>query len=300
MTVYLGDHGAIELKRKSGAPIGGMLQPGDVSVEKRRFSLGDHDIRGELLTGDQVDIKRVKAGGDDLVLVAGHDYPDWRGYVFVDQIGGIRLFDNFSDSLTGSVEKSVALVSASVDQSIEIQTRGNNYNYLGKVKGYEITTERQSVDITHLGNQFVQQYEAGLISGQGTINCFFEYKQLLCDPSGCAEGTEFAIYLAQLCIRLTQGADFLGRYFIYHPSIDDSLDVAGDEAAVWYECECIVTNCTVNVNTDQAIQATIQFITTDTIRLLTGVPPAYLLQEDSAFLLLERDGGRIMLAGTDV
>ena len=122
----------------------------------------------------------------------------------------------------------------------------------------------------------------------------------MCDPSGCGAGTEFAIYLAQLCIRLTQGADFLGRYFVYLPTTDDSLDVAGDEASVWYECECIVTNCTVTVNTEQAIEATIQFITTGTIRLLTGIPPAYLLQEDSSFLLLERDGGRIMLAGADV
>ena len=298
MTVYLGDHGAIEIQRKSGAPINGQLEPGDVSIEKRRFGLGDHDIRGELLTGDQVDIKRTDGG--NLVLVAGHNYPDWRGYVFVDQIGGIRLFDEFADALSGSIEQSVELVKASGNQQIQIATRNNDFNYLGKVKGYELVTERESLDITRLGDQFKKQYEAGLISGQGTINCFFEYKQLLCDPSGCGAGTEFAIYLAQLCIRLTQGADFLGRYFVYLPTTDDSLDVAGDEASVWYECECIVTNCTVTVNTEQAIEATIQFITTGTIRLLTGIPPAYLLQEDSSFLLLERDGGRIMLAGADV
>lgn len=300
MTVYIGENGAVEIQRKSGAPINGSLLPGDVSVEKRRFSLDDHDIQGELLTGDQVDIALIGSG--NLQLVAGHNFPDWRGYVFVDQVGGIRLFESFSESLSGSIEKAVALVSPSSTQQIRITTRGTSFNYLGKIKGYELTTERETIDITQLGNQFKKQYEAGLISGQGTLNCFFEYKQGLCDPSGCSEGTEFSVYLAQLCIRLTQGADFIGRYYIYQPSLDEILDVSGNEQSVWYEAECIVTNCTITVNTEQAIESTINFVTTDKVKLLTGVPESYLLQQDSSFLLLEeqQDNGRIVLAGQDV
>ena len=94
MTVYLGDSGAVQIKRKSGAPINGQLLPGDVVVSKKRFGLTGQEIQGALITGDQVDIRRN--GGGDLVLVAGHLFPDWRGYVFIDQLGGIRLYETFA------------------------------------------------------------------------------------------------------------------------------------------------------------------------------------------------------------
>ena len=297
MTVYLGDNGAVQIKRKSGAPIIGELERGNVNVAKRRFSLTDKEIYGELITGDQVDIKRL--GGGNLTLVSGHNYPDWRGYVFIDQMGGIRLFDNFADSLVGSLELSLPLVTTATAQNIQITTRASNYSYLGRVTGYELTTERETINTTQLGDQFQKQYEAGLISGQGQLDCFFEYKTDICDPSDCSLGTEYAFYLAQLCIRLTQGADFLGRFFVYRPSGDDRLDVTGDQQAVWYDAECIVTNCTVTISPTQVIETTINFVTTGKIQLLTGVPPAFLLKEDAAFLLQE-DGSRIVLAGQDV
>ena len=298
MTVYFGEQGQLQIKRKSSEAIRGPLDPSDVSVEKRRFSVGNNDIQGELLTGDQVDITR-KDGGN-LQLVSGHNYPDWRGYVFVDQLGGIRLFKTFDQALSGSIEAAVILITPTENQDIEIKTRGSNYNNLGQIVNYEFTTERDTINITNLGDQFKKQYDAGLITGQGQINCFFEYRSELCDPSGCDSGVEFSIYLSQLCIRLVQGADFFGRFFIYTPSSDDSLDVTGDEQSVWYDAECIVTNSTINVAATKAIESTINFVTTGQIRLSTGIPPASLLQEDSALILQEDGVSKLELAGQDV
>ena len=131
MTVYLGTQGAVQIKRESGAPINGQLVPSDISVEKRRFSLNDYDVQGELISGDQVDIVRVDDG--DLELVEGHNYPDWRGYVFVDQIGGLRLYDNFSDALSGSVEVAFKLVLPSGNQQLRITTRAARFQYLTRL-----------------------------------------------------------------------------------------------------------------------------------------------------------------------
>ena len=172
MTVYLGDEGAVQIVRKSGEPINGTLDPGDVAVDRKRFSLSDHDIHGELISGDQVDIRRTDGG--NLVLITGHAFPDWRGYVFIDQLGGIRLYRNFSDSLVGLVGPAVTLESSTTSQQLQITTRGSSYNYVAKVRGYELTTSRETVNITQLGDQFQKQYEAGLISGQGQLNCYFE------------------------------------------------------------------------------------------------------------------------------
>ena len=292
MTVYLGDHGAVELKRASGAPIQTTIGIGDVNVDKRRFSFPE-DVRGELINGDQIDL--VRTDGSNLDLIQGHDDPDWRGYVFVDIMGGIRLYDSFEASIRGEQNEALLLKTPSTAQPIAIQTRNTRYNQIAQVKQFDFTTERSQVEITHLGDQFRKQYEAGLISGQGRLDCFWDHKLEMCDPFQCGQGVELPIYLAQLCIRLTQGADFMGRFFIYTPGGDDLRESSN---SVWYEADCIVTNVSVTVTPDEIIESSIDFVTTGTIRLLVGVPPSYLLTEEPAKLLQE-DGSGLLLAGSD-
>ena len=292
MTVYLGDHGVVELKRASGAPIQTTIDIGDVNVDKRRFSFPE-DVRGELLSGDQIDL--VRTDGNNLDLIDGHNDPDWRGYVFIDIMGGVRLYDSFEAAIRGNAYEAVELKTPSSAQPIAIQTRNTRYNPLAQVKQFDFTTERQQIDLTHLGDQFRKQYEAGLISGQGRLDCFWDHKQEMCDPHQCGDGVELPIYLAQLCIRLTQGADFMGRFFIYTPGGEDLRE---SRNAVWYEADCLVTNVSVNVSPTEVIESSIDFVTTGTIRLLVGIPPSYLLTEEPAKLLQE-DGSGLLLAGSD-
>jgi hypothetical protein len=287
MTVYLGDSGCIELKRSSEQEVSITLLDGDVSVEKRRFS-PEEDLAGAFISGDQVDIATVDGG--ILHLVDGHNFNDWRGFVYVDPLGSLRLYDNFQDSVTGELGAALPLVSWSDKQDLTITTRGDSFTPLAKVTSYQFTTERSTVNTTHLGNQFVQQYEAGLIAGQGSIECFWEHQYRMCDPDMCLDSAEFSAYLAQLCIRLTQGADFLGRFYVYRDNLPGG-------SSVWYESECIVTSASLSVNPSQAITSTIQFVTTGPFKLLTGIPPAYLAQEDGISLILQEDGeSRLVLA----
>ena len=102
MTVYFGNDGMLELKRASATPIEVTIGVGDVSVERRRFSFPE-DVQGELISGDQVDIVLVPKGKLD--FIEGHDSRDWRGYVFVDIMGGIRLYDDYNDSIAGEVRQ---------------------------------------------------------------------------------------------------------------------------------------------------------------------------------------------------
>ena len=286
MTVYLGDSGGIELMRSAGSAAAMTILDGDVSVEKRRFS-PQEDMLGTFISGDQVDIESVD--GSNLHLVAGHDFPDWRGFVFIDALGGIRLFDSFKKAVEGQRDQAIELVNWPDRQNLTIRTRGDSFTSLAKITSYDFTTERETVNTTILGSQFVQQYEAGLISGQGTIDCFWEHRYQLCDPDVCDGGVEFSAYLAQLCIRLTQGADFFGRFFVYRDS-DPGIN------SVWYEAECIVTSASISVGANEAITSTIQFVTTGQFKLLTGIPPAYLLQEDGISLILKEDGSRIIVS----
>ncbi len=287
MTVYLGESGGIELKRTAGFAVQITLLDGDVSVEKRRFS-PEEDILGTFISGDQVDIETVD--GSNLQLVKDHNFNDWRGYIFVDALGGIRLFDSFADAVTGELDKAVELIATNNGQVLRMQTRGDNFTSLAKITSYDFTTERETINTTILGSQFTQQYEAGLIAGQGTIDCFWEHRYQLCDPDVCVGGVEFSAYLAQLCIRLTQGADFFGRFFVYR-------DPDPYATSVWYEAECIVTSVSISVGVEQAITSTIQFVTTGQFKLMTGVTPSFLIQEDGTSLILQEDGeSRLVVA----
>ena len=280
MTVYLGDSGGIELKRTAGQAAEMTLLDGDVSVVKRRFS-PQEDFLGTFITGDQVDIETID--GSNLQFIQGHDFPDWRGFIFIDALGGLRLFDTFKKAVAGQRDEAIELVDWPDRQNLTIRTRGDTFTSLAKITSYDFTTERETVNTTILGSQFVQQYEAGLIQGQGTIDCFWEHRYQLCDPDVCDGGVEFSSYLAQLRIRLTQGADFFGRFFVFR---DEDPGVN----SVWYEAECIVTSASISVAANEAITSTIQFVTTGQFKLLTGIPPAYLLQEDGISLILKEDG----------
>ena len=287
MTVYLGNFGCIELKRAAGQAAEMTLLDGDVSVEKRRFS-PEQDFLGTFISGDQVDIATVD--GSILHLIEGHNFNDWRGFVFMDALGGMRLYDKFQDAVSGEITNAVPLISWPNRQNLSIKTRGDTFTPLAKVTSYDFTTERETISTDHLGAQFKEQYEAGLISGQGSIDCFWEHRFDVCDDSLCITGVEFSAYLAQLCIRLTQGADFFGRFFVYRGA-------GADENSVWYESECVVTSCSIAVDATQAITSTIQFVTTAEFKLLTGRPPAYLIQEDGISLVLQEDGtSRLVLA----
>ena len=203
-------------------------------------------------------------------------------YVHIDAAGGIRFYDTFSQALEGKKGNAILLKTPAAPQQIRVKIKDDNVeNCLAEVSEYQITTSRETIDTTHLGAHYIKQYEAGLIQGQGTIDCFWSDIGGNCDEDYAGEDQEFASYLARLCIRLVHGAAFHGYFYIY----------TGDRRttrSVWYEAEsCIVTNVAVTVSPTQVVQATINFVTNGPILLREGYIPGFLLQEDDDFLLQE-------------
>jgi len=283
MSIYLGYTGSVELNRDStDAPLETTLDPSDVNVSRRRFSV---DFRSNaLITGDRVEIATVD--GSNLQLVDGHTYPDGQWYIHLDDAGGLRLYDAFQASLSGAENDAIALIAPSVAQAITIQTKNDRYRFMAKIRDFELTTTRDTVDLTSLGNEFRNQYEQGLISGQGTLNCFWESSPTNADDVYSYSTIEFPSYLARLVVRVQQGADFSGRFFIY-AGAPENLE------SVWYEAKCIITNVAVSVSNETAIETRIDFVTSGDIVLKQGRPPAYILQEDSSYLLQE-DSSRLL------
>lgn len=290
MGVFLGNEGSVEIRREAeGQALVTELSPDDVNVDRRRFSV--EFAEGALIVGDQITI--ATRDGSPLKLVAGHVdddgeyYPDWRGYVFIDDAGGIRLYDSFELSLRGNRFAALELVQPDSDVGIAIQTADKTFNCLGQISEYELTTSRDTINTDVLGEEFRNYYEAGMISGQGSLSCLWSHAAYCGQDS--SDG-EFPSYLARLILRLKQGAGFEARFYIYKGD--------GNTTAVWYECMCIVTNVALNVEPSQIVSTQIQFVATGPIVLHQGQPVAYLLQEDNA-LILQEDGSGLLLQDED-
>ena len=285
MGVYFGQWGEVALKRDTlQSALQTKLDPYDVNTSTKRFSV-DHSS-GSLITGDEVEIET--ADGSTLELVNGHSYPDGKWFINVDQVGGIRLFDSFAKAIEGLTANALTLVAPSSSKDILIRTRNERFRHVAGVREFEMTTSREQVDLTNLGDEFRNQYEAGLISGQGSMNCIWEHSYESKDrANNYGTDPEFPFYLAQLVVRTQQGSDFDGVFYIYK-------DNNNAKNNVYYEANCIITNVAVTVSASEIIETRIEFITNGAIALKIGDTPGVLLQEDTDRILQENDS-RIML-----
>ena len=277
MSVYMGEQGLITLQRSAvgtGAnALATNLEPADVVIADKRFS-ADFPTSA-LINGDRIEI--ATQGGENLELVAGHAFPDGYWYCHVDAAGGIRLYDSFGEAVTGAKDNALTLIAPSATQPIYIRNRDETYQCVAKTTDWSLTTQRESVDLTVLGENFRDNYANGLISGQGETTAFWEYRYGRCE-SEVEITQELSHYYAQLLLRLEQGALFKGRFFIYACS-----------PAVWYEADCVVTSVGFAFTPGQPIRTSVQFVTTGEIKLIMGEPERFLLQEDVSLLLQEND-----------
>ena len=117
MAVYLGNQGVVELKRDSfNDPLASDLDPGDVNAAKKRFSF-DFEF-GALITGDQVDIKT--ADGTDLEFIDGSKGDGWRGYLNIDDAGGIRAYKTFPAAVSGKLADALTLTAPTKTKKIHV------------------------------------------------------------------------------------------------------------------------------------------------------------------------------------
>jgi len=292
MAVFLGHEGRVELKRTQiDEKIRGTVERSDVNPAKDRFSF-DFPL-GMLITGDQVEIKSTDGTGLDFIDKSGWPnnkvYPDGIFYIYVDEVGAIRLYNSFDEAMSGEVAGRVPLNDPGRSIPIEVEVRNNNFRILAQVRTFELNTEREAVDVSSLSDEFRKQY-SGLISGSGSINCFFEYERRMCDSftDGQSAGIlELPIYMNQLILRTKLGSEFSAKLYLISrgPKPGGRQEDFDDE--VWYEFDARITNVGMQFEPTQPIESTIQFVTTGEVKLRTRFVTNYLTQEDDDRLRLE-------------
>jgi hypothetical protein len=287
MTYFLGQYGKIKLKRKAATAFRTHVSPDDVNTTLNRFGF-DGSIEN-ILTGDQLRI--VTSDPRNLDFLPASTWPDGAGatlneviaYVNVNAMGGIRLFNNFSDAINNNRAAEYPLENFTGDPiAIDVSIYGSVERVLGDVAGFTFNTDRESLETTTMTDKFKRMYSAGLISGSGSIDCIFNTEN-----SGQVENS---LLMLQLINRTDSGSEFACF-----------LQLTEDTAysAVYYEFDAMVTRTGIEVRSDQAISCAIDFVTVGEIRLLLGEPSGYILKEDTDRLRLQQNLDFLLTEVTD-
>lgn len=264
MGIYLGNVGNIEVSRFGvGDTKQSVVNPADVNAARNRFSF-DFDP-GFLATGDFIQIKTTDNTALSFISTAGwangvvQSSGNW--YIFVDELGGIQLYNSFDKSLEGGADGRVSLVALDRNIPIDVRIMNMQPRLLGDVTEYELNTNRETVDITTLSDQHRQQFSS-LISGSGRLIAQWDYVSL--------SGHESVHYLMHLVVRTEVGSSFTGKFYLKYPntiSQSGKFKTAQLDDSLWWEFDGVVTASAVNFTADQILLSTIDFVTTGPIRL---------------------------------
>lgn len=275
MTVYLGNAGNIELIRDSGDVIAGNIAPANVNVNKGMFSF-DFSF-GAFVTGDFVEFKSATT----LSFVSGWAYTKGNFFVNVDQLGGLRLYNTYSDAVAGTSNNRVTLATPGSSIAVNCTILNSVPRVLGQIVRFELSTDREAVDTTGLGDEFRNQYST-LITGSGSIECIFDY--------AVAGETEIAVYLHNLLLRQQFGSDFKANLYILSEGQAQGVNAAND--SIWYEISGVMTQAAISCAAGDIIGSTFTFVTTGEIKLRVQTVTW-------ADLLLNSAGGRMVLSTAD-
>lgn len=296
MGVYLGNIGNVELARRSIEDgLTSIVNPSDVNASRNRFSF-DFD-EGCLISGDFIEISSTDGTTLDFVDASGWSdntvYGSGNWFIFIDELGGIRLYNNFDDSLEGSTAGLVPLAAIARDIPIQVTVRDRGSRLLACVTDYELNTNRETVDVTAPSDRYRQQYSS-LITGSGRITAQWDYVN--------EAGQEPVHYLMQLVLRTEIGSGLHMKLYVKSADTDASggpFSATQLNDALWWEFDALITNSATSFAPGNIIVSTIDFVATGAIKLRARTTTqSRLLQEAGDPILLEQ-GGYLLLEGED-
>jgi len=275
VSIYLGNAGNIELTRDSGDTIAGTINVADVDADKDMFSF-DFSF-GAFVTGDFVEFSSTST----LSFISGYAYTKGNWFVNVDQLGGLRLYPTYSDAVAGTSSNRVALAVPGAAIAVSCKILNSVPRILANIIRFELSTDREAVDTSSLGDEFRNQYST-LITGSGSIDCQFDY--------ATAGETEIAVYLHNLLLRQQFGSDFKANLYILTEGQAQGVNASND--SVWYEIQGVMTNAAIQCTAGDIIESKFTFVTTGEIKLRVQTVTF-------GDLLLNAAGDRLVLSTAD-
>lgn len=282
MTFFVGHTGAIRLQRGGDNQFVSSIAPDDINTSLNRLGFDGGDTN--LITGDFILISTDDARGLEFLTGTPSDIS---AFIHINEAGGIRLFHNFADAINNNRAQEIALSSFNGSPiSITIEIQDTRHNTLGSVVSFELNTDRTALETTSLSDVFRQQYSAGLLSGNGSIECLFSYETL--------KAEEVPLFLLQVINRLDVGSAF--KALLSLSSVEKTVSFTEE---VYYDIEAVVTRAGVTVTADAIVSCSIDFVTTGEFKLVVGAPSDYILKEDDDAIYLEQSLDYLLKEITD-
>ena len=285
---HLGSAGNVEVQRSSGVVGLREVDPADINQTLNRF--GFDGAEDNILTGDRVVLTTKDPRGlaffEPANWVTGTVENNITAYVHVNEAGCLRCFEKFDDALSNNRGREFSVAPfTGAPIAIEFTVVDVGYRLVGDITGYTFNTDREAIDTSALTDKFKSFYNAGILSGTGTIDCLFK-SELECGD----EVRETSMLLLQLIHRLDIGAGF--RCYL---ALVDPLQTGGStRSGVFYDVQALATRTGVEVSPSQVIRCSIDFVTTGEFTLRMGEPKEYLQKEDDWRIHTERDLGFLL------
>lgn len=289
MSVYLGNHGYVALRRRSsGAAISATLRPADVNDGANRFALRIDE--GALVTGDFIYVRNTAAANLDFVATSGWSdnqrHRDGNWFVNVDSLSGIRLYDSYAKAISGVTADAIDLTAPAANIDLTVEVKNKDYLPLGKCTSFELNTNRETIDTTALSDEYRSQHGA-LMSGSGRLEAQWSYRN----------ATEQSNYLLQLALRTEIGGEFDARFYLKTANYNPEMAPGATDDEIFYEVSGVLTQVGVAFTPDAVVQVSADFVATGPIRLrVRTIAIDHLLQEDADLLLL--DAGANVASGS--
>ena len=290
MSIYLGTHGKVELRREfDGTSLSSLVNSSDVNVSRKRLSFDFK--RGQLITGDQVEI--TSTNGAALSFFNSYSKTSIKRFINVDALGGIRFYTTFANAINGGAANAETLATPGSDVPIKVVVQNTDYRVVAQVNGFELNTQKEVIDTTVLSDEFRSQISS-IMSGSGNMSCFWEYTG--------ETVKDVPQYLLQLILRTKVGSQFSARFYLKANNHNPSGIAANANDEIWYEFEGVLTSCALQFSPSSTVQFTADFVTTGEIRLNVQLESVDdLLQEDSSTLRLDQDSAaKLLLESSDV
>mgnify|MGYP003121441700 CR=1 FL=1 len=291
MAFYLGNHGNVRLRRGTDAFLGSIeasIGPDDINTVLHR--VGVDGAIDNLFTGDRVDFETSDARGLDFIPASnwssGTTEDTFSAFVNVNAAGGLRLFSTFQDAINNTRANEINLEAFTGDPiTVVVSVRDVRFNLLGNVTRYEFNTSRESIDLTSLSDKYRQQHSAGLISGSGSIECFFD--------NTTTNSEEASIIMLQIIQRLDLGCAFDIALYLTDKEVIPTVE------NIFYQATAVTTSTGVTVEAGGVVSCTIDFVTTGEVKLIIGKPSDYILKEDDDRIRVEQSLDFLLQEVTD-
>lgn len=277
MTVFAGHYGNIEFKRLGDTkPLSLFINEQDIIVSRKRITLSYQDgldlAFGTITTGDRVRIATSDPRGLPFRLYKNAantvytDYPKGAIEFFanVDAMGAIRMYRSFEKAMANSDNEYTAIPltpsAGSLSWPVTVTLLPGAFNTLGRIQGFTLSTERENVDTSALGDKY-RHFLSSAISGSGSVDCLFDLRDTSLQ--------ELPLAIAQLIQKIEIGSKFEGKFYLLEPFGDQPNGYASSEG-VYYQAEGLFIRSSMTVRADQIVECSFDFVTSGEFILRTG------------------------------